>query len=43
MTGSYPQLTDPGIRAFLEAGEKFYPDNAVDFTLDEQRAFYNKY
>ena len=39
----YPEVTDPGIRAFLEAGENFYPDNAVDFTLDEQRAFYNKY
>lgn len=39
----YPQLTDPGIIAFLEEGEKLYPENAVDFTMAEQRAFYDKY
>ncbi len=39
----YPQLTDPGIRAFLEAGENFYPADAVNFTMAEQRAFYNRY
>jgi acetyl esterase len=39
----YPQLKDPGIIAFLEEGEKLYPENAVDFTMAEQRAFYDKY
>jgi acetyl esterase len=39
----YPQLKDAGIIAFLEEGEKLYPDNAVDFTMAEQRAFYNQY
>lgn len=39
----YPQLTDAGIIAFLEEGERLYPDNAVNFTLDEQRAFYDRY
>ena len=39
----YPHLKDPGIRAFLEEGEKLYPENAVDFTMAEQRAFYDKY
>jgi acetyl esterase len=39
----YPTVTDPGIRAFLEEGERLYPDNAVNFTLAEQRAFYDSY
>ena len=39
----YPQITDPGIRSFLEAGERFYPPDAVNFTMAEQRAFYDKY
>ena len=39
----YPQLKDPGIIAFLEEGERLYPANALSFTLDEQRAFYNTY
>ena len=39
----YPQITDPGIRAFIEAGEAFYPADAVDFTMAEQREFYDKY
>ncbi len=39
----YPQLKDPGIIAFLEEGEKLYPENASSFTLDEQRAFYNRF
>ncbi len=43
MTAKYPELTDPGIRAFLEAGEKLYPADAVNFTMAEQRAFYDKY
>lgn len=39
----YGHLKDPGIRAFLEEGERLYPDNAVSFTLEEQRAFYDVY
>jgi acetyl esterase len=43
MATKYPQITDPGIRDFLEAGENFYPADAVNFTMAEQRAFYDKY
>jgi acetyl esterase len=39
----FPQILDPGIREFLIAGENFYPADAVNFTMAEQRAFYNKY
>jgi acetyl esterase len=39
----YPTVSDPGMRAFLEAGEKLYPSNAVDFSLAEQRIFYTQY
>jgi acetyl esterase len=39
----YAQLQDPGIRAFLIAGDEFYPADAVNFTMAEQRAFYDKY
>jgi len=39
----YPQLKDPGIVAFLEEGEKLYPEDAVNFTIAQQREFYNKY
>jgi acetyl esterase len=39
----YAALKDPGIRAFMIAGERFYPTNAVSFTLAEQRAFYDLY
>ena len=39
----YAGLEDPGIRAFLIAGEKFYPPDAVNFTMAEQRAFYDRY
>ena len=39
----YSQLRDPGIVAFLEEGERLYPENALSFTLEEQRAFYTKY
>ena len=38
----YPDL-EPGIRAFMIAGERFYPPDAVNFTLAEQRAFYDRY
>lgn len=39
----YAALKDPGIRAFMIAGERFYPANAVSFTLAEQRDFYDLY
>jgi acetyl esterase len=39
----YQSLKDPGIRAFMIAGERFYPANAVNFTTAEQRAFYDRY
>ena len=39
----YAELQDPGMRAFLIAGEDFYPADAVSFTMAEQRDFYNKY
>jgi len=39
----YAHLADPGIRAFLVAGEQLYPADAVSFTMAEQRAFYDRY
>jgi acetyl esterase len=39
----YASLKDPGIRAFLMAGERFYPADAVNFTMAQQREFYDKY
>ncbi len=39
----YNMLSDPGIREFLIAGERFYPDDAVNFSLAEQRTFYDRY
>lgn len=39
----YAALKDPGIRAFMVAGERFYPANAASFTLTEQRDFYDLY
>lgn len=39
----YASLEDPGIRDFLIAGERFYPPDAVNFTMAEQRAFYDRY
>ena len=36
-------LEDAGIRDFLIAGERFYPPDAVNFTMAEQRAFYDRY
>lgn len=34
---------EPGIRAFMIAGERFYPPEAVTFTMAEQRTFYDLY
>ena len=39
----YAALEDPGMRDFLIAGERFYPPDAVNFTMAEQRAFYDRY
>jgi acetyl esterase len=39
----YAGLKDEGIRAFMIAGERFYPADAVDFTLTRQREFYDAY
>lgn len=39
----YAGLMDPGIRNFMIAGELFYPPDAVNFTMAEQRAFYDRY
>lgn len=43
MTDKYPSVTDPGIRQFLIEGEKLYPKFAVNFTMAEQRAFYDQF
>jgi acetyl esterase len=43
LSEKYVQLQDPGIREFLIAGDEFYPADAVNFTMAEQRDFYNKY
>lgn len=39
----YAHLLDPGIRAFMIEGERLYPPDAVNFTLAEQRDFYDRY
>lgn len=39
----YAHLKDEGIRAFLVAGERFYPADAVNFSVSQQRDFYNRY
>lgn len=39
----YASLKDPGIRAFMIAGERFYPADAVNSTMAQQREFYDKY
>jgi acetyl esterase len=39
----YSELADPGMRTFMMAGERFYPSDAVSFSLAEQRAFYDAY
>ncbi len=42
-TKKIANLEDPGTRAFMAAGEAFYQPDAINFILDEQRAFYDKY
>lgn len=43
IAAKYAHLEDPGIRAFMIAGERLYPADAVHFTMAEQRAFYDRY
>jgi acetyl esterase len=43
MSDKYPSVKDEGIRRFLEEGEKLYPSDAVNFTLAQQREFYNRF
>ena len=43
MSDKYPSVTDPGIRKFLEEGEKLYPSDAVNFSMEQQRAFYDQF
>jgi acetyl esterase len=42
-TKKFENIEDPGIRAFLIEGEALYPPDAVNFTMAEQRAFYDRY
>jgi acetyl esterase len=41
-TGKYTMLADEGIRRFMIESDALYPPDAVNFTLAEQRAFYDK-
>ena len=43
MNDKYPTVKDPGIRKFLEEGEKLYPADAVNFSMEQQRAFYDQF
>jgi acetyl esterase len=43
MSDKYPSVKDEGIRRFLAEGEKLYPADAVNFTMAQQREFYNKF
>ena len=43
MSDKYPTVKDEGIRRFLEEGEKLYPADAVNFTMAQQRAFYDQF
>lgn len=42
-TKKYEEIEDPGIRAFLIAGAAFYPADAVELSISEQRAYYDSY
>ena len=43
MSEKYPTVIDEGIRRFLIEGEKLYPADAVNFTMEQQRIFYDQY
>lgn len=36
------ELRDPGIRTFLQECEQFYPPNAVELSIEDQRDCYNR-
>jgi hypothetical protein len=38
----YRMLEEPGIRRFMAESDSFFPPEAVDFTMAEQRAFYDR-
>ena len=39
----FVDLKDPGIWRFMVEGEQLYPQDAVDFSMNQQRAFYDTY
>jgi acetyl esterase len=39
---TYAMLTEPGIRRFMAESDRFYPADAVAFTMAEQREFYDR-
>jgi acetyl esterase len=39
----YAGIADEGLRAYMIEGARFYPADAVNFTMAEQRAFYDRY
>lgn len=41
-TGKYAMLADEGIRRFMAESDALYPPDAVNFTMAQQRAFYDK-
>ncbi len=43
MSDKYPTVKDEGIRRFLGEGEKLYPADAVNFTMAQQRNFYDEF
>ncbi len=43
MSDKYPTVKDEGIRRFLIEGEKLYPADAVNFSMEQQREFYNQF
>ena len=40
---SYDDLLDDEVRAFIARTDAFYPPEAVDFTVAEQRRFYDAF
>jgi acetyl esterase len=43
LRAKYADLKDPGIREFMVLAEELYPENALRFTIAEQRTFYGLY
>jgi acetyl esterase len=43
IAAKYAHLADPGMRAFMIEGERLYPPDAVNFSMAEQRSFYDRY